>query len=75
MKRASVTDAKNNPSALIDSVKSGSPILITGRSRPVAHLEPLNDLRRDDDGRLARLVRKPSKRRRGYSGVSGAPSS
>jgi prevent-host-death family protein len=57
MKRASITEAKNNLSALIDSVKGGSPVLIVDRGRPVARLEPVSVLRSDDDGRLARLVR------------------
>src|SRR5438128_11741503 len=57
MKKASITDAKNNLSALIDSVKGGSPILIVDRGRPVARLEPLNGLDPDDDSRLSRLVR------------------
>ena len=57
MKKASITEAKNNLSALIDSVKGGSPVLIMDRGRPVARLEPVNELRPDDDGRLARLVR------------------
>ena len=57
MKKASITEAKNNLSALIDSVKGGSPILIMDRGRPVARLEPIHELRPDDDGRLARLVR------------------
>jgi prevent-host-death family protein len=58
MKRASITDAKNNLSALIDGLKNGSPVLIADRGRPVARLEPAQI---DDDGadagRLARLVR------------------
>jgi prevent-host-death family protein len=57
MKKASITDAKNNLSALIDSVKSGSPVLIVDRGRPVARLEPVSGPRVDDDSRLARLVR------------------
>ena len=57
MKRASITEANNNLSALIDSVKGGSPILIVDRGRPVARLEPINELRPDDEGRLTRLVR------------------
>jgi prevent-host-death family protein len=56
MKKASITEAKNNLSALIDSVKGGSPVLIVDRGRPVARLEPVDE-RPDDDGRLARLVR------------------
>ena len=56
MKKASITEAKNNLSALIDSVRGGSPVLIVARGRPVARLEPVNRLGSDDD-RLARLVR------------------
>jgi prevent-host-death family protein len=57
MKKASITEAKNNLSALIDSVKSGSPVLIVDRGRPVARLEPVTGLRSNDDSRLAHLVR------------------
>jgi prevent-host-death family protein len=57
MKKASITEAKNNLSALIDSVKGGSPVLIVERGRAVARLEPVNGSRADDDSRLARLVR------------------
>jgi prevent-host-death family protein len=58
MKKASITDAKNNLSALIDGLKGGTPVLIVDRGRPVARLEPVtHDLRPEDDGRLARLVR------------------
>ena len=56
MKKASITEAKNNLSALIDSVKGGSPVLIVDRGRPVARLEPVKGIGADDD-RLARLVR------------------
>jgi prevent-host-death family protein len=57
MKRASITEAKNNLSALIDRVKSGASILIVDRGRPVARLEPVRGAESDADGRLARLVR------------------
>ena len=57
MKKASITEAKNNLSALIDGVKGGSPVLIVDRGRPVARLEPVSGAPTDDDGRLARLVR------------------
>jgi prevent-host-death family protein len=56
MKKASITEAKNNLSALIDSVKGGSPVLIVDRGRPVARLVPISGISSDDD-RLARLVR------------------
>jgi len=35
MKKASITEAKNNLSALIDSLKGGSPVLIVDRGRLV----------------------------------------
>ena len=58
MKKSSITDAKNNLSALIDGLKGGSPVLIVDRGRPVARLEPVtHGHKSDDDGRLARLVR------------------
>jgi len=58
MKKASITDAKNNLSALIDGLKGGSPVLIVDRGRPVARLEPVTHGHpSDDNDRLARLVR------------------
>jgi prevent-host-death family protein len=55
MKKASITEAKNNLSALIDRVKGGSSVLIVDRGRPVARLEPMSGA--DAEGRVARLVR------------------
>jgi prevent-host-death family protein len=58
MKRASITEAKNNLSALIDGLKGGDPVIIVDRGRPVARLEPVaGELEAGDDGRLLRLVR------------------
>lgn len=57
MKKASITEAKNKLSALIDSVKGGSSVLIMDRGRPVARLEPVIDSELSDDDRLARLIR------------------
>jgi prevent-host-death family protein len=57
MKKASITDAKNNFSALIDGVKAGSPVLIVDRGRPVARLEPVTEVAGDSTGQLSRLVR------------------
>jgi prevent-host-death family protein len=58
MKTVSISEAKNRLSALIDGLKSGSPVLIVDRGRPVARLEPVADGgKEDDDGRLARLIR------------------
>ena len=68
MKKSSITDAKNNLSALIDGLKSGSPVLIVDRGRPVARLEPVAPSpgdRAGDDGRLDRLERDGVLRRGG----------
>ena len=54
MKSASITEAKNNLSAPIDGLRSGSSVLIADRDRPVAGLEPV---RSSDEGGLAPLVR------------------
>jgi prevent-host-death family protein len=58
MKKASITEAKNRLSALIDGLKGGSPVLIVDRGRPVARLEPVTKSGEGEpDGRLSRLVR------------------
>lgn len=62
MKIASISEAKNRLSALIDGLKSGSPVLIVDRGRPVARLEPVSasggaETEVEQEGRLARLVR------------------
>ena len=56
MKKASITEAKNQLSALIAGLKGGSPVLIVERERPVARLEPVTS-RPESDGRLPRLIR------------------
>jgi prevent-host-death family protein len=58
MKKASITEAKNNLSALIDRLQGGSSILIVDRGRPVARLEPVTADHDDrHSGKLSRLVR------------------
>jgi prevent-host-death family protein len=58
MKKASITEAKNRLSTLIDGLKNGSPVLIVDRGRPVARLEPVILLGEgDQEGRLSRLMR------------------
>ena len=56
MKTASITEAKNGLSALIDRVKAGESVVITDRGIPVAVLEPVAE-QVDWDERLARLER------------------
>jgi prevent-host-death family protein len=57
MKKAGITEVKNNLSAFIDRVKAGAAVLIVDRGRPVARLEPVGGASEDAEGRLARLVR------------------
>jgi prevent-host-death family protein len=58
VKKASITEAKNRLSALIDQVQHGEPVLIVDRGRPVARLEPVRaDAANADETRLARLER------------------
>jgi prevent-host-death family protein len=58
MKKASITEAKNQLSALIDRVREGETVWITDRGRPVARLEPVNALPGPDPGgMLSRLER------------------
>lgn len=70
MKLATITDAKNRLSALLDRVRAGETVVITDRGLPVARLEPMGRAAGDVDGRLARLERAGVLRR----GASGKPS-
>jgi len=63
MKRATLTDTKNNLSALVDQVQHGETILILDRGRPVARLESVVGAGDDPEGRLARLERQGLLRR------------
>jgi len=56
MNTATITEAKNRLSALIDRVRSGESILILDRGVPVARLEPVATSP-DQTGRLGRLQR------------------
>jgi len=59
MKKATITEAKNQLSALIDRVRHGETIVITDRGRPVARLvSALTGAAEDPEGRLARLARR-----------------
>jgi prevent-host-death family protein len=64
VKTASITETKNQLSALIDQVRHGETIVIMDRGRPVARLEPVAAPEVDDpDGRIARLERQGLLRR------------
>jgi prevent-host-death family protein len=56
MNSATITEAKNRLSALIDRVRGGESILILDRGVPVARLEPVTGYP-DSTGRLRRLER------------------
>jgi prevent-host-death family protein len=56
METATITQAKNGLSALLDRVKAGESIVILDRGRPVARLSPATEYD-DPDGRVARLER------------------
>jgi prevent-host-death family protein len=59
VKKATITEAKNQLSALIDRVQHGETIVITDRGRPVARLvSAVTDAGDDPEGRLARLERR-----------------
>lgn len=58
MKTASITEAKNRLSALIDQVRHGQAVLITDRGTPVARIESVvSGAGPEAEGRLARLQR------------------
>ena len=63
MKKATLTETKNNLSALVDQVQHGETILILDRGRPVARLESVLGDGDDSEGRLARLERQGVLRR------------
>jgi prevent-host-death family protein len=68
MKKASLTETKNNLSALVDQVRQGETVLILDRGRPVARLESVLEGEVDAQGRFARLerqgvLRRPQRRR------------
>ena len=54
---ATITEAKNKLSALIDQVRGGESVLIVDRGIPVARLESAAITGSDADGRIARLAR------------------
>ena len=70
MKVASVSEAKNRLSALLDLVRSGETVVIVDRGTPVARLESLAEAE-GVEPRLARLERSGLVRR-GAGSVLGA---
>ena len=58
MKSASVSEAKNGLSALLDEVRRGETVLITHHGEPVARIEPYQSLGLADDEAAAALVKR-----------------
>lgn len=63
MKKASLTEAKNSLSALVDQVRHGETVLIFDRGRAVAKLISVLDEGPSPAGRLERLERQGAIRR------------
>lgn len=57
MKVASVSEAKNTLSALLDLVRAGETVVIVDRGTPVARLEPVPHSAEGLEARLLRLER------------------
>lgn len=57
MKRATLTETKNNLSAIIDQVRRGETVLLLDRGRPVARIEPVLAPTAHPDDHLERLER------------------
>jgi prevent-host-death family protein len=57
MKTATITEAKNGLSALLEQVRAGQSVLILDRGIPVARIEPVPSAGGDQPGRLERLER------------------
>ena len=55
MKKASISELKNQLSAYLQQVRAGETVLIYDRSRPVARIDRVAD--EDDDDRVAQLQR------------------
>jgi len=59
MKRATISQTKNQLSALLELVKRGEEVLILERETPIARIVPVERLgRSDSDARLAELERR-----------------
>jgi prevent-host-death family protein len=64
MKKATISETKNQLSALLARVRRGETVVILDRGRPIARIESIVGTSADDaDGRLARLERTAAVRR------------
>lgn len=58
MKTASVSETKNNLSAILRHVREGESYLIVDRGKPIARLDPVTAEEKGDDQRRADLERR-----------------
>ncbi len=72
MKTSSISETKNNLSALIDEVKGGEVVLITDRGKPVAQIVAASGLEASP-GRVERLEREGALRRGSGKAVLKGP--
>jgi prevent-host-death family protein len=64
MKTATISETKNNLSALLDRVRAGETVLILDRETPVARLEPIRSGKNEgQEARLGKLEREGKIRR------------
>ena len=62
MRKATITETKNQLSAVLDSVRNGETVLILDRGQPIARIEPVSGAE-GEDARVARLERAGAVRR------------
>ena len=58
MRKASISETKNNLSRLLEAVKHGESVLVFDRDTPVARIEPVAESRGEDAARINALVRR-----------------
>lgn len=63
MKKATISQTKNQLSAILDAVRHGETVLITDRNQPIARIEPVAAGDGKGDDRLTRLERRGLLRR------------
>ncbi|MCC6611809.1 MAG: type II toxin-antitoxin system prevent-host-death family antitoxin [Burkholderiales bacterium] len=70
MKKATISQAKNRLSELLDAVRHGESVLITDRSRPVARIEPVGATTADEAAGWLDELERAGVVRRGRGDVS-----
>jgi prevent-host-death family protein len=63
MKTATISQTKNQLSAILDAVRHGETVVITDRNQPIARIEPISAGDGEGDDKLKRLERRGLLRR------------